>query len=369
MIESIAQIEHDGCTLRLQRAWPRSEDHLLVEYVDDDGRIVPGQWFADKSKLKSIYKQTQASCPDSGCTIVSVNDIELLLQPTGADRKLIGLQSLLENEDTTLISHRPERRAVVKLKRENGLRYAKVMKPGRIENAISVMNYINGLQNRSFDVPKVIESNKENGVVVFSQLPGISLYDSIQESEDLKIIEAIGNALHNLHEAVPSKKLPIHDNEAEITVLKKWIKYAKSFNCEFADDINSSAKSVYIALRNNPSEHCLLHRDFYNKQIIVGQYKKIGFLDFDTIAMGEAALDLANVLIHLNLRSLQGMCSSKFAANSTSELLSGYGVTAELIRRIAAYKNAASLRLACVYSFRPDTQHICEQLSQTVPFS
>lgn len=371
MIKSIAQIDLDGCVLKLRRAWPRAIDHLLVEYVADDGRLVPGQWLADKNKLRNIYEQTLASCPDSGCAIVSVNDTELLLQPSGADRKLKSLQRLIADENTTLISHRPERRAVVKLENENGIRFAKVMKPSRIEKAVSIMNYITSLPDRSFDVPQVLDSNANDGVVMLSQLPGVSLYELVQKSEDEQVIKAIGSALRNLHSAAPIENAPIHDHEAEIVVLKKWIKYAKHFKCNLAIDIDSSANSVYKELRSNPSEYCLIHRDFYDKQIIVSKDQQIGFLDFDTLATGEAALDLANVLVHLELRSLQGICSSIFAANATIKMTLGYGTTnsATFIKRLAAYKNAARLRLACVYAFRPNTLHICEQLSKTVPFS
>lgn len=366
MIKSIAQIDLDGCVLKLRRAWPRAIDHLLVEYVADDGRLVPGQWLADKNKLRSIYKQTQATCSNGLCTITCVNDIELLLQPSGADRKLVGLPYLIADDNATLISHRPERRAVVKLENNNVLRYAKVMRPERIDKAVAVVNYINSAPSRLFDVPQVLGSNNNSGVVILSQVKGRSLFDLLYGEVDLKVVKAIGKALRNLHNLKPIDNVPIHDKEAEIEVVKRWINLAESFNCDIASDVKEAAPDVYASLSGGSSDHVLIHRDFYDKQIIVDQDQGIGILDFDTLAVGEAALDLANVLVHFELRAQQGNCFTNWAEDASTALLAGYDPTPGITNRLGAYKNAARLRLACVYSFRPNSHNLCMNHLKTI---
>ncbi len=50
----------------------------------------------------------------------------------------------------------------------------------------------------------------------------------------------------------------------------------------------------------------LLHRDFFDKQVVVDADGRPGLLDFDTLAAGEAAVDVANMLVHLELRRCSG---------------------------------------------------------------
>ncbi|WP_396134697.1 phosphotransferase [Cellulomonas sp. ATA003] len=55
-----------------------------------------------------------------------------------------------------------------------------------------------------------------------------------------------------------------------------------------------------------------VHRDLHDKQLLVDGSGGIGLLDFDLAAAGEAALDLANLLVHLELRVHQG-CARRLA--------------------------------------------------------
>ena len=77
---------------------------------------------------------------------------------------------------------------------------------------------------------------------------------------------------------------------------------------------------------------------------------EIGLIDFDTAARGEAALDVANLLVHLELRVLQGLLDAKVAAASADAFIDGY---AAVPSRMQVYADAARLRLACVYAYRP----------------
>jgi aminoglycoside phosphotransferase (APT) family kinase protein len=86
---------------------------------------------------------------------------------------------------------------------------------------------------------------------------------------------------------------------------------------------------------------------------------RAGLLDFDTLAVGEAALDVANALVHFELRALQRLCLPEQARAATLEFLDAYGPGPEVRRRLDAYADATRLRLACVYAFRP--------LSSTLP--
>ncbi|MGH8934431.1 MAG: phosphotransferase [Egibacteraceae bacterium] len=53
----------------------------------------------------------------------------------------------------------------------------------------------------------------------------------------------------------------------------------------------------------------LVHRDSCDKQVTITDDGQVGPLDFDTLAVGEAALDIGNALAQLELRAMQGYCS------------------------------------------------------------
>jgi aminoglycoside phosphotransferase (APT) family kinase protein len=105
-----------------------------------------------------------------------------------------------------------------------------------------------------------------------------------------------------------------------------------------------------------------IHRDLHDKQVLVEPGGGIGVLDFDTLALGDPALDLGNLLAHLDLRALQHRCSEVDAERLGAALLDGYGTRTTLRERAAAYAQATRVRLACVYAFRPSWPGLPDQL-------
>ena len=69
------------------------------------------------------------------------------------------------------------------------------------------------------------------------------------------------------------------------------------------------------------------------------------------MAIGDPALDLANLLAHLDLRERQGLIDD--AAPLRRAVLHGYGPGSALVKRLPGYEALARQRLAAVYAFRP----------------
>ena len=115
--------------LTLRRAWPRATEHLLLEYVDDRGAFVPGQWFEDADRCVHVAARTG----ERGTAVVRKGATTVLLQSGGADRKLTALAAVMDRPGAVLLAHRPERRAVVRVPGAGGDRYVKVVRPGRAE--------------------------------------------------------------------------------------------------------------------------------------------------------------------------------------------------------------------------------------------
>ena len=92
----------------------------------------------------------------------------------------------------------------------------------------------------------------------------------------------------------------------------------------------------------------------------------VGMLDLDTMAAGEPALDVANMLVHFELRALQGQCAPQPASRAAAAFLEGYEPGADVAARIDAYRNATRLRLACLYALRPPWRHLAPKLLERI---
>jgi len=100
-----------------------------------------------------------------------------------------------------------------------------------------------------------------------------------------------------------------------------------------------------------PAPAVPLHRDLHDGQVLVDGGGRVAFLDVDTLAAGEAALDLANLLVHLELAALLGAGDDVGAC--AAALRDAYAPDADVLRRLDAYAAAARLRVVCVHAFRP----------------
>jgi hypothetical protein len=334
--------------LTLRRAWPRGPGHLLLEYRSAGGRLVAGQWFADGSRSEAVTRRTAAQAGDGR----AIRCGDVLLQAGGADRRLRGLAGILADPGARLVSHRPERRAVVRIERGACVRYAKVVRPGRVAGLLETADRASAAA--AIDTPGLIWSNSPDGVTVWSALRGRSLYDLLDSEALIPAARATGTALHAFHAARIGDLRP-HSPAHEREVVSTWMANVTAYDSSIAVAPRSRFHAVDALLRAAPTVVGVpIHRDFYDKQVFVAGDGRVGMLDFDTLALGDPALDLANVLVHLELRALQGHCKPERAHAAATALVSGYQPDAHLVARLPAYAAAARLRLACVYRFRPD---------------
>ncbi|MCP5037468.1 MAG: aminoglycoside phosphotransferase family protein, partial [Rhodobacteraceae bacterium] len=336
--------------LKLRRAWPRGPGQLALEYTTGNGGIIAGQWFDEAGQLERV---AQAG-PKPAAAVTSIAGMKVFLHAEGADRRLPGLAQLLAQPETQLLVHRSERRAVVRLKMPAGLRYAKVVRPKRTQALAAAGSVARNLAQRGgFAIPELLETDVETGLTVWSELPGVSLHELLGRDRLISATRAMGRTLRALHDTSPPANIPTHSAADEIGVLQHWLTRLEAFAPDLGGQIRAVAPRVFEALAAASSPSVPLHRDFYDKQLLIDAEGRTGLLDFDTLAMGEAALDLANALVHFELRTLQGNCSPERATRAVIALLQGYQLTPSVYRRFYAYVNATRLRLACVYAFRP----------------
>lgn len=319
--------------LSLRRAWPRSGEHLLLDLVRPTGVAVAAQWFAEPGRAAAVARRT-----GSGASAVG----RVVLQPDGADRRLHSLASLVARPGAALVAHRPERRAVVRL--ADGA-YAKVVRP---ERTTEVARAATTAAATGLRVPRVLDVDPAAGVVTTSALPGRTLHDLLRtgSADVLPTAREVGRVLAALHASPLAPGAVVHDAAAEQRVLDRWTGLAAAHGA-------GAAVAPVDGLAAGPGPLVPVHRDLHDKQLLVDEDGSVGLLDFDLAAAGEAALDLANLLVHLELRAQQGLCRPELARAAADAVLAGYLPGPDVRRRLAAYDEAARRRLVAVYAFRP----------------
>lgn len=340
--------------LQLRRSWPRSAGQLGLEYVAADGQVMPGQWFSDPDQLQRVAQATIRAGEAESVLMTTVDELPVLLQGRGADRRLPGLRPLLAQPGAKLLVHRPERRAVVRLEGPDGPRFAKVVRPEQTTDLVESCLAAQALAGDAFTTPALLEIDSKAGVVISSALPGTSLYELVGQPELVAAAQRAGAALRGLHATPPVTALGRHQAAAERGLLQRWFDRLEIYIPDWSDTLRGVAAPVLAGLAGGEGGALVpLHRDFYDKQIFVTAAGQVGLLDFDTLTSGEAALDLANALVHFELRALLGHCSTEQAAAAAQAMLSGYGPSPAVQARLPLYADATRLRLACVYAFRP----------------
>lgn len=336
--------------LRLQRSWPRDEQHLLFEAVGPDGTVA-GQWFASSARAARVALAT------TGAEQLG----SIVLQPAGADRRLAFLSQYVNVKGTVLIAHRPERRAVLRLTTDTdrsrwkgGTRtvFTKLVRRGKVAALARTAGMAAVLPART---PQVLAVDESAGSVTTAALPGVSLHDLLGSNDAIPACLAAGAALARLHRAPLPSGLTVHRSADERRVVARWRHLADSHGLQLAsfDSAGNPTALPPDELAQHEvaaEERTLIHRDFHDKQIIIDSHGTAGVLDFDLMAVGDPMLDLANLLVHLKLRAVQGLVAD--APTLRAAVLVGYQPTPEQQRRMPALEQTTWARLAAVYAFR-----------------
>lgn len=356
----------DHSALTLRRAWPRSIDHVLLEFITSGGTRVVGQWKRDADELSHVANRTNERSEGAKARIENVGGTGILLQHDGADRRLVGLARTLTRSDARLIVHHPERRAVVCVGEEEK-QFIRFVKPGRVHKNMQAVRWLASQTQRSFLMPDILAFDNTNGTTAWSELAGRSLFDSLSETLSESSLRMIGEAIKSLHDCIPHMDFSIHDGEAEALLLEKCLQTLEAFRPAVASAAHRHAEKVIGALRNHhTSPISLMHRDLYDKQIFISQDEHIGILDFDTLSKGPAELDLANVVVHLELRAIQGLCTESSALRAATLILSEYKRLGGLPEHLNIYADATRMRLVAVYAMRPMAKQVPYLLLQRI---
>lgn len=313
--------------LRIRRAWPRSPEHLLLDIVDADGAAIAGQWFADAERTRRVRAATPGAW-----TLDSV-----VLQPRGGDRRLPLVGDLVRRDQHHLVAHRPERRAVIAAPQA----FVKAVRPGRLESMVRRARLAATLD---VGAPEVLDVDQAAAAMTTAVLSGQVLTDLLGGPRATAAARAAGQVLARLHAAPIPKAIDLgeHGPAEERAVLDRWSGLAQSYGL-----IRAGTKP----LGPTPSGHrSLIHRDLHDGQLMIDRDGDVGVLDFDLLTVGDPALDLANLLAHLELRAMQGLLGD--LAGATAATLEGYRPDAQTREALPGYLAMTRERLRAVYAFR-----------------
>ncbi|QDY89994.1 hypothetical protein E7Y32_07055 [Arthrobacter sp. UKPF54-2] len=265
-----------------------------------------------------------------------------------------------------IVAHRPHARAVV---RAAGC-YVKVFRPGEATAPAERLTHTEILLGAGpFRAPKVLRSSAD--VIVFSSLPGRTLGELAQDHVALtdasfallwedwsqawstQVNARYGTAGHDALAALPVRSPDVEAADARRWV-DRWLRHYGNIPEASAqrDALCAAAENVTRGLLGSaPDPLVWAHGDLHDKQIIAldGGFGLPGFglLDFDDAARAEAALDLANLDVHLEFLVRQGRITPARFLAAHRQVMAVAGRLRVSEPRFRAYSDAAWLRLAC----------------------
>ncbi|WP_221584208.1 phosphotransferase [Microbacterium sp. G2-8] len=285
-----------------------------------------------------------------------------------SDEALPGLRPALALPGAELVVHRPGRRAVVRSVEAGKTRFVKVVRPSRADRVLDRARRVEHL--RAVRTPQILWSSAHRGLIALTSVGERTLLELGGDpgAPDADIAAAwttAGRAIGELQQ-LPTEALPMHGVAEELAATRRQL--ARAERVLPADVVTRAVDAVTRDLEGAPAtDPVVLHRDLHDKQLLVAAERpasQLGLIDVDTLAAGEGAVDVANLLVHVELRELQGLLTPRRAALAREALETS--VVRELpdaVRaRIPAYARATRLRLAGVYGARPGAEEISRVL-------
>lgn len=339
-----AHLESTDGTLTLSRAWPLPKDSeplgsLAVELRGPEG-IRAGWWRSGAFNLLA----------------------------EGEDPKLRMLNRVVANgqdsQHTAVVSHRPGKRAVVRVDGSHGSTFIKVVKRGKASGILAGIQRA-GSFDGPFRLPRVEEHTEST--VTYSALGGVSLHDPSvlgPDSWERAWTETVEAWAESVRSPRGTESALVHRAEAEVGVLRHWLHMTWQY-LEDADRTRHLIDDVSTKLLGLTEDRLVpAHRDLHDKQLMWSPQLGPGLLDVDTACLANPALDVGNLRAHSLLRELQGLWTAqqaeavRFSLDETAE-------TCHIPRHaVALYEQAAHLRLGLVYSVRPQYAEIAAHLRQ-----
>lgn len=329
--------------LQWRRAWTKADGGLSIEYADVNGG--------------RVHASLEAGVSPDG----------LRLEREVRDSKLPGLALLLERPGAELVTHRPGRRAVVRFDGETGTVYGRALRPKRIKPIADALTWIGREGQSLFGDTTPVERDDTLGIVVCRELPGQAMEDLAGRCP-VRYIDAaarLGEALTSTR-ITPPDWLPTHSSADEVALLSAKARELHAYLPLLASRAETVLKQLGPRLLAHPTDLGLIHRDLYDRQVLVDEDGSVRVIDLDTLARGEPALDVGNMVAHFELRGLLEPHLHRVMARAAAAFTAAAGPGLQSPERVEDYASAARLRLAMLFALRPDHAEVAAVLLERV---
>ncbi|BCW73000.1 hypothetical protein NicSoilB8_40440 [Arthrobacter sp. NicSoilB8] len=342
-----AILDEDNTEWQVVRSWP---DDAAEDYVLE-------LWAPGRAGVRAAH--------------LRAGQLELLRD--GRDRRLPALKHASPLGE--VVVHRAHKRAVVKA----GEHYLKIFRVRQSDEAVgrhARMNELLGAED--FLTPDIVSSTP--GCLTITTLPGRSLFEL---GNDPAVSDALfeaawhewsrawvrqhspaNTAAHRTAlEALPPRTAAVELESLQRTV-HLWLVHAQDSPAARPGRTAvrmAAEQAAQKLLRTDPDPLVWSHGDLHDKQIFSADSgAPLGLLDFDEAGRAEAAADLANLAVHLELRLRQHRLTAERYQTARGHVIATAAELRVSPARFDAYAAATRLRLGCLYSFRPQWAALAE---------
>ncbi|MBA2726419.1 MAG: phosphotransferase, partial [Actinobacteria bacterium] len=342
---------------------------LLAEIVPDDveDRL--------ESSLQQLRRGSRGQLGPEAEGLAAVPALQMVVRRPGLDRRLPVLDLLHrpkraakalshyfegEGVDVELLGHRLDKRATLRARCGPTSLIVKGYK-ARSDLPEAIISWATALGQQRGSGPAVpaplglLESRR---AVVWEDLgsTGNSEWGPVGKPEE---IEAVGGALRWLHR-VDDLDLPAYDVAAELDVLDRSQRLLEAGRPQLsASTLPTMVRVAAGLIALEGSSAATIHRDAHPGQFVFGA-DRVSIIDFDSLTIGEAAIDLGNYAAYLRIAG---------ASDGEIMLHIGYQSRQNLIDRAGTWRDAALFRLGAQLALTTDRadlgRGILAELSQS----
>jgi len=380
--------------VKLSRGHGTWTQPLLGELVDSD----PME-HAQRLMDRLTRPRCQLAARDPEGHISALPNLNLVVRTPGLDDKIDGLRivyspasyiaslgldqfAALEQMRVQVLSHRLGKRCVVRFlcdDHRNTKTTSLIVKlyKNRRNRAAPVHAAMSSLaasveSGAAYPItpPPLFFDQAENAVVMedISGTP-ITFRDTANAPQTAQLAGQLIGQLHQERLSDECLSSPDHGRAEESAVFSSWVKHARQLFPEQSQALKGIENRILNQLTSIDAEsHTLIHRDFHEKQIIVDE-GRARLVDFDTLAMGDPAIDIGNFLAHALLAHYQtpSFQLSDYEQVKTHFLCAYAKEQPESLEpafqhRINMYRDVALGRLCCLCFFQPRWHHLTASL-------